>query len=41
VALAVKFDNQEKLEKYLRLLDRVPAVVPPASPKPEKPTKQS
>jgi hypothetical protein len=39
--MAVKFDNQEKLKKYLQSLDRVPVVVPPASSKAEKATKKS
>jgi hypothetical protein len=34
--VAVKFDNVDKLDAYLRSLDRVPVVVPPASPKPAK-----
>jgi hypothetical protein len=36
VAMAVKFDNREKLKAYLRSLDRVPVVVPPARPAPAK-----
>jgi hypothetical protein len=29
--MAVKFDKKEKLEEYLRSLDRRPVVVPPAA----------